>query len=140
MVFIDTDLAVCFLSSKKSTLNERAKTIMDQLFKENSVIKLTIFNFAELYRGAFISSQVPHNLRIIEEFANRFSIVPFLKNDAIIYSKIYAELKQRGEIVGDFDELIASIVISNDDTLYTRNIDHFKRIKLLKFENWEEKS
>ena len=113
---------------------------MDQLFKENSVIKLTIFNFAELYRGAFISSQVAHNLRIIEEFANRFSIVPFLKNDAIIYSKIYAELKQRGEIVGDFDELIASIVISNNDTLYTRNIDHFKRIKLLKFENWEEKS
>ena len=140
MVFIDTDLAVCFLSSKKSTLNERAKTIMDQLFKENSVIKLTIFNFAELYRGAFISSQVAHNLRIIEEFANRFSIVPFLKNDAIIYSKIYAELKQRGEIVGDFNELIASIVISNNDTLYTRNIDHFKRIKLLKFENWEEKS
>ena len=25
MVFIDTDLAVCFLSSKKSTLNERVK-------------------------------------------------------------------------------------------------------------------
>ena len=25
MVFINTDLAVCFLSSKKSTLNERVK-------------------------------------------------------------------------------------------------------------------
>jgi predicted nucleic acid-binding protein len=138
MVFIDTDLAIGFLSKKKTTINDQAKKIMNQIFQENAIVKLTIFNFAELYRGVYISSQVAHNLRIIVEFTNRFQIIPFLKNEAIIYSMLYAELKQKGEFVGDFDELIASIVISNDDMLYTRNIEHFKRIKLLKFRNWEE--
>lgn len=137
MVFIDTDLAISFLSQKKTSSNEKAKRVMEELFQKNKTIKMTIFNYAELFRGVFLSKQVAKNLRIIEKFVQRFKIVMFLENEAIIYSKIYAELKQKGEIIGDFDELIASIVISQDDTLYTRNTTHYERIKLLKIKNWD---
>ena len=136
MVFIDTDLAISFLSNKKTPITKKARIVMQHLFDENIEINFTIFNYAELIRGAYISSKVAQNLRIVEEFVKRFKIVPFTNDAAIIYAKIYADLKKRGESIGDFDELISSIVITNEDILFTRNIDHFKRINLLEYKNW----
>ena len=43
----------------------------------------------------------------------------------------------KGEKIGDMDELIASIVIGQDETFLPRNIQHFERIKHLKLINWE---
>lgn len=101
-------------------------------------MKLTVFNHAELYRGVFLSSNVAKNLRIVEEFVKKFEIVPFSKADSIIYAKIYAELKKSGGFIGDLDEMIASIVIREDETLYTRNMKHYEKIPSLKFINWEK--
>jgi predicted nucleic acid-binding protein len=108
------------------------------MFKTQPTVKLTVFNHAELYRGAFLSSNVAKNLRIIEEFVKKLEIVPFSTDDSIIYAKIYAELKKSGEFIGDLDEMIASIVIREDETLYTRNVKHYEKIPSLKFVNWEE--
>ena len=138
MVFIDTDLAISFLSSKKDSISKKAKIVMQDLFNESAEIYFTIFNYAELIRGAYISSKVAQNLRIVEEFVKRFRIVPFTNDAAVIYAKIYADLKKKGESIGDFDELISSIVITNEDILYTRNLNHFKRVNLLKIKNWAE--
>lgn len=138
MVFIDTDLAISFLSNRKNSITKKAKIVMQHLFNQNLEINLTIFNYAELIRGAYISSKVAQNLRIVEEFIKRFKIVPFTNDAAGIYAKIYADLKKRGESIGDFDELISSIIISHEDVLYTRNIAHFRRVNLLKIKNWAE--
>ena len=138
MVFIDTDLAISFLSNTQNSISKKAKVIMQHLFNQNIEINFTIFNYAELIRGAYISSKVAQNLRIVEEFVKRFKIVPFTNDAAIIYAKIYADLKKRGESIGDFDELISSIIITHEDILYTRNIDHFRRVNLLKIKNWSE--
>jgi len=44
-------------------------------------------------------------------------------------AEIYAELKKQGKLINDADILIASIVVTSNET-------HFKRIKGLKVENW----
>ncbi|MHA1683582.1 MAG: type II toxin-antitoxin system VapC family toxin [Promethearchaeota archaeon] len=136
MIFIDSDLAISFLSKKEKPLNLRAKEIMEDLFKSKETLCLTIFNYAELLRGAYISSNVAYNTRIIEHFKRHFNIIGFTGKAVDLYAKIYAELKQKGEIIGDMDELIASIVIANDGHLYTKNLDHFNRISLLKIIDW----
>ncbi|MHA1646305.1 MAG: type II toxin-antitoxin system VapC family toxin [Promethearchaeota archaeon] len=138
MVFIDSDLAISFLSRRKNKVNQKAKQIMQDLFENHKEIKITIFNQAELLRGAYISSKVALNIRILEEFLQRFTIIPFTNVMVSTYAKIYAELQIQGKKIGDFDELIASIVIANEDVLYTRNIKHFDKIKLLKIINWEK--
>lgn len=136
MIFIDTDLAIGFLSNNENELNKKAKQVLNMLFETNDKIYLTIFNKAELIRGAYISSKVAHNLRIIEEFVKRFEIVDFKENSLQQYAKIYADLKKKGESIGDFDELIASIIYSYNGTLYTHNKDHFSRIQLLSIIDW----
>ena len=66
-------------------------------------------------------------------------IILDLKVDDIkIYAKIPAELRKKGEKIGDFDELITSITISHNETLITRNIRHYERIPEISPKNWEK--
>ena len=69
MIFIDSDMAIAFLSRKKNDRARNAQAQMKKLFQENTKIYLTIFNYAELLRGAYISSKVASNIRLIEEFS-----------------------------------------------------------------------
>ena len=49
---------------------------------------------------------------------------------------IYIRLKQKGQLIGDADILIAAYCIVNDYTLVTRNERDFERIENLKIVNW----
>ena len=51
---------------------------------------------------------------------------------------IYIDLKQKGQLIGDADILIAAYCMSKNYTLVTRNERDFKRIANLKFVNWFE--
>jgi tRNA(fMet)-specific endonuclease VapC len=47
-----------------------------------------------------------------------------------------SELKERGELIGDIDTLVASIALANNEKLITRNIKHYNRIRELEIESW----
>jgi len=51
---------------------------------------------------------------------------------------IYIDLKQKGQLIGDADILIAAYCMSKNYTLVTRNERDFRRIANLKFVNWFE--
>ena len=89
MVFIDTDLVINFLRKSNKSISKKAKMILPDIFASNNKVKMTVFNLAELYRGAYVSSNVAKNIRIVEDFTSRFEIIPFTAEDTIIYSKIY---------------------------------------------------
>jgi tRNA(fMet)-specific endonuclease VapC len=57
-------------------------------------------------------------------------------NASKITGKIYNELKENGKMLDIADQFIAGIVISNNETLITRNTKHFSRIRRLKSEAW----
>ena len=46
--------------------------------------------------------------------------------------EILADLERRGEIIEFRDAFIASIAITYNAMLFTRNISHFERIKTIK--------
>ena len=46
-----------------------------------------------------------------------------MRNDANINGQISADLRRRGLYIGDFNELIAILVITNEEILITRNIN-----------------
>ena len=58
-------------------------------------------------------------------------ITAFLKNDL---RPPY--LKKKGNLIEDADILMASTAIVEDLVLITNNINHFKRVKRLKLDNW----
>ena len=51
-------------------------------------------------------------------------------------AEIYISLKQKGQLVNEFDILIAAYCLINDYTLITRNVKDFKRIDGLNIVNW----
>lgn len=59
-------------------------------------------------------------------------------SDAIVVraAEIYADLYQRGELIGDADILIAATAIVEGHGLVTNNQRHFERIEGLNLDNW----
>ncbi|TFG24116.1 MAG: type II toxin-antitoxin system VapC family toxin [Promethearchaeota archaeon] len=133
MPILDSDIIIAYFRNVP-----KAVEIIDKFVKEQKILKTTIFNVAELYKGAYLSSKVKENIKEIEEFLENVTIIDFTINDAIKFAKISAELRQKGEMIGDFDELIASVAINNNETIFTRNINHYERIPQLSFKNWEK--
>ena len=137
MVFVDSDLLINCLQPKDLPINKQARAVLSWLFKENSIVKTTVYNYSELYRGAYLSKRVAYNLELVDKFLSRFSIIFPSFSSFKEYARISATLKLKGQTIGDFDELIASIIVESEDILYTRNIKHFERIPLITLVNWE---
>lgn len=120
MVILDTDLIIGYLRKVP-----RAIEIISKYKQNGTELKTTIINMGELYKGAYLSTKIEENKKKIENFLKNIIILDLKVDDIKIYAKISAELRKKGEKIGDFDELIASITISHNETLITRNIRHY---------------
>jgi tRNA(fMet)-specific endonuclease VapC len=138
MVFVDSDLIIQSLRKGQSSSTLKAKQVLKDLSQHHQIIKTTIFNYAELIKGTYWAPNVAKSQRIIKDFLKNFEIVDFTLENALEFARISAELDIKGLRIGDMDILIASIVIGNDDVLYTKNVDHFERIPNLILKNWEQ--
>ena len=49
---------------------------------------------------------------------------------------IYADLHQRGLLIGDADILIAATALAHGCALCTNNTKHFSRVQGLQLQNW----
>jgi len=99
-------------------------------------IGYSIISKAELYYGAYNSKRIQKNLENLSKVDDVLTLVYLEEVAAEWFGKIKAELKQKGNLIMDADILIASTAIANDLVLVTNNTDHFKRIPMLKLDNW----
>ena len=82
--------------------------------------------------------------RQLQIFSEQFDILLYpIRNKTemplVVWEKasdIYIGLKQRGQLIGDADILIAAYCLVNDYTLVTNNTDDFERIGDIKLVNW----
>lgn len=100
-------------------------------------ICITSITLCELFKGAYLSHDIEKNLSIINNLFDYFDILELDDDAARIYGEKYSELKKIGKLTQDFDLLIASICISHNKVLVTRNKKHFRNIKGLKIEEWQ---
>jgi tRNA(fMet)-specific endonuclease VapC len=68
--------------------------------------------------------------------SQRHRILPFTHAAAIHAADTWADLKQRGQLIGDVDVLIAAIAMSEGLAAITRNTRHFGRIAGLTVIDW----
>ena len=71
-----------------------------------------------------------------ENFCLRNVILPLTEEIIARAAEIYADLRQRGELIGDADILIAASALIQGFGVVTNNVDHFQRIRDLHVENW----
>jgi len=100
-------------------------------------IKVTIYNIAELYKGAYQSENIALNIQKVEKVIKDFEIIYPSFDSIKEFARTSAELESKGIFVPVFDLLIGCIILSADDMFYTKNIKHFEKVPRLRYVNWE---
>ena len=125
---LDTNICIFYIRGQYA-LNEKLEAVG---FENCYISEITL---AELKYGAECSNKVVENRTMIAEFAKEINILPaFACFDT--YAQEKARLRKTGNLIDDFDILIASTAIFNKLTLVTDNVKHFDRIKNIVIENW----
>ena len=128
MILIDTDVCVEILRGNREVIQRRRAT--------TETVAISFMTVAELYFGAYKSSEPEYNRSLVEKFLLtvqiRHSDIQILERFGIIKSS----LQRDGQTLADADVLIAATALSNTAKLVTGNVRHYERIEGLKIENW----
>lgn len=127
MYLLDTDWVIDYLKGKK--------VIVEKVREKFELgLNMSIISLAELYEGVYSSDQPLQNEKELEGFLSGVTIINLTKDICKKFGELRNKLRKKGELIGDFDLLIASTALINNLTILSDNIGHYKKIKGLRFE------
>jgi len=129
-VCLDTDLLVALLKGDKDAVDTIA-----QLEAEGKPLKTTAITAYELLKGALLSSRPEENLTGVSELLSVIQVYTLTNDSCLQAAKTYDDLRRKGQIIGEFDILIAAIAITNHEALMSRD-SHFRLIEGLNLQAW----
>ena len=118
---LDSDWLVHALAGKR-----RAVSPLERL--SSQYIGISVITLAEVYQHAFGSTNPDAYLTSFRKFITPFRIIPVTEPIAERFAEIRALLTRRGELISDFDMLIAATALHYHLTVLTFNYRHFSRI------------
>ena len=127
---LDTDTLTLFHKHHPLVQHQAARHV-----RQFGHLLLSEFSYYEYTRGlkaVNATAQLPR----FEQFCQAHRIVSFSHDAAVIAADIWADLKQRGLLIGEVDILIASIALSEGLAVATHNLAHFQRITGLQVVDW----
>lgn len=131
MYLIDTNACIFLKNKKPIHVLEKLKSVL------NRDVFLSSVTIAEMQFGVYNSRSIEKNRISLTEFLAPFQIIDFDDRDAEYYGKIRAELKQRGELIGPYDMLIAAQAVARKLILVTNNTKELTRVPELVIEDWK---
>lgn len=126
---LDTNIWVA-VSKNDEAIQRRMMQLKPEQFYACSVVR------GELIFGAWKSNRTSQALAAVETMLGRVGSLPYDDAAATQYGRIRAELERLGRPIGVNDLMIASIAISNDCVVVTRNEREFRRVPGLIVETW----
>ncbi|ATZ66184.1 tRNA(fMet)-specific endonuclease VapC [Acinetobacter haemolyticus] len=130
---LDTNIVIYTMKQRPLGVKERFNAVSTQL----CVSSITV---AELIFGAENSQMPEKNLKVVEDFLSRLQILDYGVDAAIQYGNIKAQLKRKGQPIGENDLHIAAHARSRGLILVTNNTREFERVPALQIENWLKES
>ncbi len=136
---LDTDVLIAFLQGKNPEIKANIKKFLDQ----DIPVYMSLISLGELCLGAFKSENPPKNLFLVNMLKNEVDLLDLTEDTVMLYGEIEAVLEKAGQVIGDFDMLIACTAIARKLTLISGNERerHFQRIITLfgqlDFEQWD---
>ncbi len=92
---------------------------------------------AEILKGAHKSQNPPLFIQKLHDALQSLSgVLPFDRQAAEVYGKIAADLERQGLTIGFPDLQIAAIALSRNLAVISHNLNHFRRVPGLKFDDW----
>lgn len=93
---------------------------------------ISIITLLELYEGVYGSKNSEKHLNSLENFLTGIKVIGIDDEIAKIFGKERAKLRKKGELIDNFDLIIACTCLQYKVRLLTNNIKHYKRIEGLK--------
>ena len=118
---VDTDWVIDGLSGRRETL-----TFLEE--RRDEGLGVSIVTLGELYEGAYGSPDPEPHIASVEQFLRLFTVLPLSDASMQHFGRLRALLRQQGNLIPDFDLLIAATALEHDIVLLTRNRRHFERI------------
>jgi tRNA(fMet)-specific endonuclease VapC len=100
-------------------------------------LTFTELTYYEVTRG-LKAAQAIRRLPGFETFCQQHENLPFTHAAAVHAADIWADLKQRGQLIGEIDVLIAGLALSEGLAVVTHNTRHFGRIAGLTVMDWTQ--
>ncbi len=125
---LDTNICIYFIKGK---FNLKQK--FEEIDPRNCFI--SEITLAELKFGVQNSDQKEKNQKALDHFLSGINVIPIF-HSLDLYALEKTRLRKEGKIVDDFDILIGVTSITHHLVMVTNNVDHFKRLKNIKLEDW----
>ena len=122
---LDTDWAIY-------ALNGELKTGQTLRRLRGAQVAVSIVTVAELYDGAFSSPNPEAKLTRTRHFPSSYRHLAIDDAVAETFAEVRSMLRRLGQLIPDFDLVIASTALVYDLTVLTFNTRHFQRITDLK--------
>ena len=122
MVCIDSDIIINFLRKEKNAFE-----LINQLKDKGELITTTVINSFELWKG-YYRFKNKTTFDTIEQFLSEIEILLLEPKSSQKAAEIFELLSSEGQIIDALDVMIASISLTNNQSLLTENRKHFERI------------
>jgi tRNA(fMet)-specific endonuclease VapC len=129
MYLLDTDIIIYSLKGNRVVVNN----IQDHADCPKAI---SVITYGELVYGAKKSQQVAANLAKIHRLREIFPVINLSCAIMDTFAGIKADMSRNGNIVDDFDLLIAATAVSIGYSVVSNNEKHFSKIPDLPYENW----
>ncbi|MGI8553361.1 MAG: type II toxin-antitoxin system VapC family toxin [Dehalococcoidia bacterium] len=122
---LDSDWVIQALGGRSPAVTELRRLVPAQ-------VSISLVTIGEVYEGAFDSPNPRAHLRAFGRFWQYYRVLTLTDPIMEQFAKLRALLRRRGEIIPDFDLLLAATALQYDLTMLTFNLRHFQRIPDLK--------
>lgn len=133
---LDTNVLIEFMEGTPSVVQHVLKV-------GASKCSMSVISLHELYYGAYLAKDrkkeyYEKEIKKINKLLENITVLD-LSTRGEEYGRIKHTLKSKGQMIDEFDMLIAGHAIYEGLTVVTDNTDHFGRIEGLNIENWMER-
>jgi tRNA(fMet)-specific endonuclease VapC len=125
---IDTDWVIHYLNGHEDIVRR-----LDELQPQG--LGLSVISLAELYEGIYYSTDPEGNERDLNDFLRGVNIIGIDEEACKIFGRERGRLRKAGQLIGDFDLLIAATGLHYGLTVLTNNRQHFDRVEGLPIES-----
>ena len=119
---VETDWAVHWLRGREDVVNRLREL-------QARGMGLSIISLAELYTGIYYSTDLIKAREKLDDFLSFITILGVDQETCRVFGEENSRLRRDGQIIGDFDLLIAATCLHYGLKLLTDNRRHFQRIQ-----------
>jgi tRNA(fMet)-specific endonuclease VapC len=125
---MDTDWVIHYLNGRDDIVRR-----LDELRPEG--VGLSVISLAELYEGIFSSTDPQENEQDLNDVLRGVQVIGIDEDACKVFGRARGRLRKAGQLIGDFDLLIASTSLHDGVTVLTNTRQHFARVEGLQIES-----